>query len=211
MLRFLQSLAFRTTRLVFSALLFGLIFLPSLSLAIVPNGKEAPDFKVETYEGKEVHLDELKGKTVVLEWFNRGCPFVEKHYKKGHMQALQEKYSSDDIVWLTINSTNPSHKDFLDSKAAAEVIADWKITAPQMIADKEGSVGKLYGAKTTPHMFVINPEGKVVYQGAIDDNPSVFSDPGKARNYVGEALEALKKGAAIEVAETKPYGCSVKY
>ena len=116
-------------------------------------GEVAPDFVLKNFEGKEVKLSDYQGKIVVLEWFNEGCPFVQKHYGSGFMQSLQEKYTKQDVVWLSVNSTDSSHRDFLSPDETKEIIQKWGIKSSQMLADADGKVGKLYGAKTTPHMI----------------------------------------------------------
>ncbi len=174
-------------------------------------GEVAPDFVLKNFDGKEVKLSDYQGKIVVLEWFNEGCPFVQKHYGSGFMQSLQEKYTKQDVVWLTVNSTDSSHRDFLSPEETKEIVQKWGIKSSQMLADADGKVGKLYGAKTTPHMFVIADDGKLSYQGAIDDNSDAGADPKTSKNYVQQALDELRTGAVVAVKETKPYGCSVKY
>lgn len=173
-------------------------------------GKPAPEFTLTATDGKTVSLADYKDKVVVLEWFNKGCPFVVKHYDKGAMQQLQADAVAKDVVWLTINSTNASHKDYLDADATKETIKEWKIEKALMLTDADGKVGKLYSAKTTPHMYVIN-KGTLVYQGAIDDDPDAFGDPTKAKNHVKAALDEVLAGKEVTQKESKPYGCSVKY
>ena len=175
-------------------------------------GKAAPDFALTDVDGKAVKLANFKGKHVVLEWSNPGCPFVQKHYDSNNMQSLQKKYDAKDTVWLTINSTNPSHQDYL-SNEKLKVYITAKSEAPDAyMADADGKVGRLYGAKTTPHMYVINPAGMVIYAGAIDDKPSANkADVAGAKNYVVAALDESKAGKAITAASTQAYGCSVKY
>ena len=192
--------------------------LAALSLAIVPGsasalnvGDTAPDFTVTSSDGKPVKLSDYQGKVVVLEWFNEGCPFVQKHYTPGAMQKLQTEYTGKDVVWLTINSTGTEHRDYLSPEKTKAVAAKWNIKSSAMLLDADGKVGKAYGAKTTPNMYVINNDGKLAYQGAIDDNNSPTSDPSEAKNYVKESLNSLLTGGAVAVSETKPYGCAVKY
>jgi peroxiredoxin len=195
---------------VMAGCLFTLLLsLPTSSLAI-ENGQDAPDFTLPNPLGDRVSLSSFKDKKVVLEWMNPGCPFVKKHYKNGDMQALQKKYREQGVVWLVINSTNPNHQDHLSPDDAKKVAEEWKIDPAFMLFDSAGIVGKQYGAKTTPHMFVVD-NGKVVYQGAVDDDSDVFSEPSKAVNYVTTSLEAIAKGEKISTAQTSPYGCSVKY
>jgi hypothetical protein len=147
---------------------------------------------------------------VVLEWFNRGCPFVVKHYEGAAMQEMQKEYAGKGVVWLTVNSTNPKHRDFLTSKQAEQVKKSWKISDAKMIFDKDGRLGQLYAAKTTPHVFVI-AKGKLVYEGAVDDAPDTDSDPRKSENYLRQALDAALAGGVPSSVQTKPYGCSIKY
>ena len=169
-------------------------------------GMPAPAFTLKDTQGKEHSLADLKGKIVVLEWTNPTCPFVQKHYKNGDMPALASKLAASGVVWLAIDSSN-----FATADKDNDWIKERSVTQP-ILLDADGTVGKAYGAKTTPHMFVIDKDGKVAYAGAIDDDPS--PDPEKvkgARNYVAAAVEAVQKGLKPEPAETKSYGCSVKY
>jgi peroxiredoxin len=181
------------------------------SLYALDTNSEAPDFTLTSVDGKTVNLSDYKGKTVVLEWYNMGCPFVVKHYKNGDMQALQSDAIGKGVVWLTINSTNPNHKDFRPTDKAAAEVKEHKIASTAMLVDSDGKVGKLYGAKTTPHMFVIDPSGKVVYQGAIDDASSVSANPKESKNYVRAALDEVLAGKPVTTSQTKQYGCGVKY
>ncbi len=175
-------------------------------------GQPAPDFSLTDVNGKTVKLADYKGKHVVLEWSNPGCPFVQKHYDSSNIQGLQKKYASNDTVWLTINSTNPAHQDYRTDDKLRGYISEQKAAPNAYMADADGKVGQTYGAKTTPHMYVINPAGMVVYAGAIDDKPSANkADVKGAKNYVASALDELKAGKAVTTASTTPYGCSVKY
>jgi peroxiredoxin len=180
------------------------------ALAQAP-GKTAPDFSLNDVTGKPVKLSEFQGKYVVLEWTNPECPFVRNHYSTRSMQTLQDRWSKDGVVWVTINSTNRNHSEF---KTPA-VMADWMKAqngAPQVLAvDGESGVARTYGVKTTPEMFVIDPSGKVIYAGAIDDGRSTRHDPFKATNYVRAALTQAKGGQPVAKASTAPYGCSLKY
>ena len=174
--------------------------------AAVAIGSPAPEFALQDQDGKDVKLSDYEGKVVVLEWFNDGCPYVVKHYKNGDMNKLAQKYSEKGVIWLAINSTS-SHNAEHNKKIAGE----WNIDRP-ILSDASGEVGRLYGAKTTPHMYVINKDRSLVYMGAIDDDRSndAAKVPG-AKNYVAAALDAVLDGKAVETSETKPYGCSVKY
>lgn len=175
-------------------------------------GKPAPNFTLTDLDGKSHQLADFKGKVVVLEWYNPSCPFVVKHYETNNMQELQKKYTAKDVVWLTINSTNPEHKDYLDAAKAKEQAESWKLASTAVLLDPKGEAGKAYDAKTTPHMFIINAEGTLVYNGAIDDNSSADkSTVESAKNHVVPALDAILAGEAVATDRSKPYGCSVKY
>jgi len=173
-------------------------------------GSNAPGFNLKSFEGDEINFDDFKDKIVVIEATNPGCPYVKKHYENGHMQKLQNTYREKGVVWLSVNSTNTEHKNFLDSTKAKEIVQKWKINPRFMLVDSDGKVGKAYGAKTTPHMFIIN-QSKLVYQGAIDDNSDYSSNPAEDNNYVVAALDQILTGKAVSRNTTKQYGCSVKY
>lgn len=162
----------------------------------------APGFTLEDQSGSIVSLSDFGGKMVVLEWMNPDCPFVQRHYKAKTMTTLAEKYG--DVVWIAINSTHYMTKE--DDKTWVE---KYNLSYP-ILDDKPGKVGRVYGAKTTPHMFIIDKSGILVYQGAIDDDPG-GSKKGNALNYVNKALEEIQAGRAVTLSQTKPYGCSVKY
>ena len=167
-------------------------------------GDTAPDFTLADSAGNEVSLSDFEGKIVVLEWLNPDCPFEQRHYKAGTMKDLATKYEGKDVVWLTINSTN-----YMDAAANAKFKADNELPYT-ILVDQSGEVGHLYGAKTTPHMYIIDGSGSLVYIGAIDDDPR--GNKGEpAVNYVAAALDEMLAGSAVTTAETKPYGCSVKY
>ncbi len=196
-----------------SFMLAGLIALSStVALAEAEVGKDAPAFEAKDADGKTQKLSDYKGKWVVLEWFNKGCPFVKKHYASKNMQKLQAKYTKKDVIWLTVNSSAAGKQGNVDGPTALKDAKKFEASPTAIVLDADGKVGKAYGAKTTPHMFVINPEQKVVYAGAIDDNespnPKTISG---AVNYVEKALDSGMKNQKIEVASSKPYGCSVKY
>jgi peroxiredoxin len=173
------------------------------AVAGVAIGDPAPDFTLSDSAGQRVSLSDFKGKIVVLEWLNPDCPFVQRHYKAGTMKSLAEKYGDKGVVWLTINSTN-----YMDAEANAKFKAANGLPYP-ILVDQSGEVGHLYGAQTTPHMYIIDGTGKLAYMGAIDDDPRGSSD--NPKNYVAAALDELEAGNAVTTAETKPYGCSVKY
>lgn len=175
-------------------------------------GQPAPDFSLMDLSGKTVKLADFKGKHVVLEWHNPACPFVVKHYDSGNMQSLQNKYDVKDTVWLTINSTNPSHQDYMPDGKLKAYVADKKATPDSYLTDADGKIGRAYAAKTTPHMYVINPAGMLVYAGAIDDKRGTNKDEIKtAKNFLVAALDESKAGKSVTAASTTPYGCSVKY
>src|SRR6059058_2706456 len=175
-------------------------------------GSAAPDFSLPDVNGKTHSLSQYKGKYVVLEWFNPECPFVKKHYGSGNMQKLQKEYTSKGVVWLTIDSNAPGSEGNLSADAASKVMTGWKTRQTALLLDPEGKAGRAYGAKNTPNMVVINPEGKIVYEGAIDSkatpNPA---DIPNSTNYVKVALDESLAGKPVTTSTTKPYGCSVKY
>jgi peroxiredoxin len=196
--------------LVATALLSSFVSVAAFAAATV--GQPAPDFSLADINGKAVKLADFKGKHVVLEWHNPGCPFVQKHYDTSNMQSLQNKYDAKDTVWLSVNSTATSHQDFLANDKLKGYLGEKKASPDAYMTDVDGKVGQMYGAKTTPHMYVINPAGMVVYAGAIDDKPSARKDDVKgAKNFVVAALDDSKAGKAVATASTQPYGCSVKY
>jgi peroxiredoxin len=175
-------------------------------------GTTAPDFSLTDSKGKTQTVSQYKGKYVVLEWFNPDCPFVKKHYGSGNMQKLQEEFTAKGVVWLSIDSSAPGLEGNLTAEHAEKKIAEWKTKQTAFVLDPDGKAGRSYGAKNTPHMFVINPEGKIIYEGAIDSkatpNPA---DIASSTNYVKVALEESLAGKTVSNANTKPYGCSVKY
>jgi peroxiredoxin len=177
-----------------------------------PVGSAAPDFSLTDAKGQTRSLSQYKGKYVVLEWFNPECPFVRKHYGSGNMQKLQEEFTGKGVVWLTVDSSAPGLEGYLTAEQANAKMTEWKTKQTAVVLDPDGKAGRSYGAKNTPHMFVINPDGKIVYEGAIDSkatpNPA---DITSATNYVKVALEESLAGKPISNANTKPYGCSVKY
>ncbi|MEM5516861.1 redoxin domain-containing protein [Henriciella sp. AS95] len=178
-------------------------------------GTAAPGFTGTTSTGDEVSLSDFEGKTVVLEWTNDGCPFVKKHYAEPpeNMQTLQgEDAAGDDIVWLQVISSAPGKQGYVDGAGADQINADRGAAPDHVILDPSGDIGRLYGAKTTPHMFVIKGDSEIAYAGAIDSIRSArVEDIATADNYVRAALDAVEAGEAVEVASSKPYGCSVKY
>jgi len=181
------------------------------SALAVEIGKPAPDFSATDINGKTVKLSDYKGKIVVLESYNSDCPFCNNQYKTGATQDLQMDLAAKGIVWLIVNSVNPNNASHRTPDQARQEIADKKIIATAWIDDSSGAVGHLYDMKTTPDMYVIDKNGVLVYQGAIDDKPDPQHDPRTAHNYVREAVNSLLAGKSVEVSQSKPYGCSVKY
>lgn len=174
-------------------------------------GQPAPDFTGTDIQGQARKLSDFQGKIVVLEAHNLDCPFCAAHYKSGAMQELQAELTGKGVVWLIVNSVHPSNPSHRSPEAARKEWDQHKIKATAWLDDSSGAIGKAYGMRTTPHLFVIAADGKLVYQGAIDNNPSGKGDPRQAKNYVRETVEALLAGKPVPVAETKPYGCGVKY
>jgi peroxiredoxin len=175
-------------------------------------GTNAPDFSLTDSKGKTQTVSQYKGKYVVLEWFNPECPFVKKHYGSGNMQKLQAEFTGKGVVWLTVDSNAPGKEGHLTAEQANAKITEWKAQQSAFVLDPDGKAGQSYGAKNTPHMFVINPDGKIVYEGAIDSkatpNPADISS---STNYVKVALDESLAGKTVSNPNTKPYGCSVKY
>lgn len=175
-------------------------------------GQAAPAFDAKDANGKQQTLSSYQGKWVVLEWFNKDCPYVKKHYGSNNMQKLQKDFTDKGVVWLTVNSSAQGKQGHTDAAATLKVASDLKSAASAVILDENGKIGKAYGAKTTPHMYVIDPQGKIVYAGGIDDNDS--ADPKvieKSKNYVRSALDEGIAGKPVTVSTSRPYGCSVKY
>jgi peroxiredoxin len=175
-------------------------------------GEAAPGFTAAASTGKTAKLSDYAGKIVVLEWTNHGCPFVKKHYGSGNMQALQKELKGKGAVWLSVISSAPGTQGHSTPAEAEAARKEFGAEPTAILLDDSGKLGKLYGAQTTPHMFVIDQAGKLAYQGAIDDKPTPDpKDIKGARNYARSAVEALLAGKAVEVAQTKSYGCGVKY
>lgn len=194
------------------AILTSLVASAVFAADVPPVGSAAPDFSAPDSKGKTHSLLQYKGKYVVLEWFNPECPFVKKHYTSSNMQKLQQEYASKGVVWLSVDSSAPGTQGNLSPDQAEKTMSELKTKSTALLLDQDGKVGRAYGAKNTPHMFVINPEGKIVYEGAIDSkatpNPS---DIPSSTNYVKIALDESLAGKPVTTAQTKPYGCSVKY
>lgn len=207
-----------TTRRHLHRLTLAAVALPLLALSLFPAaqaatvGEAAPAFEVKDVGGKTVKLADFKGKHVVLEWTHPGCPFVAKHYGTQNMQGLQKEFTAKDVVWLSISSTAPSNADYLAPAALAAKYKAWGASATALLVDDSGAVGKAYAAKTTPHLFVIDPQGTLVYAGGIDDKRTAeAADVKGAKNHVRAALDESLAGKAVSVPSAPPYGCSVKY
>jgi len=203
----------RAVRLFGHCLLAAFMVLPSLVFAVATPGEKAPDFSELDASGITRSLSDYEGEWLVLEWFNKDCPFTRKHYTEGNMQSLQEKYAGQGVKWVTVISSAEGKQGYLQPEQAQEVAKDVGLMASApLVLDVDGTMGKSYGAKTTPHMFVVSPESVVVYAGAIDDNrsanPKVIPD---SHNYVAAALDSVLQGESVAVASTQPYGCTVKY
>jgi peroxiredoxin len=196
--------------MLFAFTAFAVVAVPASAAAVV--GKPAPNFTLSDVNGKRVSLSAFRGKTVVVEWNNPECPFVRKHYGSGNMQKAQIAAAKDGVVWLTINSSAPGKQGHKSATAAKAHLSESSARPAAYLLDPDGVVGKTYGAKTTPHMFVVNKAGTIVYAGGIDDKPSPSpADIKGARNHVLAALSELKAGKAVSVATSRPYGCAVKY
>lgn len=188
------------------------LLLAAPAWALPEVGRPAPAFDVKDAAGKPVSTESLKGKTVVLEWTNPTCPFVRKHYESRNMQTLQAEAGKQGVVWLTVNSGSEGKVGTLTGNEAIEQAKTSGATPAHYILDTTGELGHLYGAKTTPHMFVIDPKGNIAYMGAIDDDTSTNpAKIGTARNFVRDALAEVAAGKAVKTAATQPYGCGVKY
>src|SRR5271163_1688363 len=183
-----------------------------LLIAFAKVGDSAPDFTGTASNGKTVHLADYRGKYVVLEWHNNGCPYVGKHYKSGNMQRLQKQWTSQGVVWLTILSSAPGKQGYVTASEENDYLSKMQAAPTAALLDPSGQIGHLYDAKTSPQMIVINPKGVVIYDGAIDDKPTTdLNDVPGATNYVSRALVEAMAGKPVETAATRPYGCSVKY
>jgi hypothetical protein len=192
--------------------LLAALILPALAHAAATVDAPAPTFSATTADGKTVNLADYKGKTVVLEWTNHDCPYVKKHYGSGNMQNQQKAATGQGVVWLQVISSAPGQQGFVDGATAQKLNAERGAAPTATLLDPKGELGKLYGAQTTPHMYVIKADGTLAYKGGIDSiaSPKV-DDIAKAEPYVTEALAAVAAGRKVEKASTRPYGCSVKY
>ena len=199
-------------KFVATLLAVSMAVLVSAAQAAVAPGQAAPEFSLVDINGKVQKLSDYRGKYVVLEWFNSECPFVQKHYESGNMQALQARYTQKGVAWLGINSTSPRHSNYRDPARSQAILKEWKSAPTAFVLDPDGKVGKQYGARTTPHMYVINPKGTLVYVVGIDDRPSTSQrDIAAAKNLVAAALDESLSGKPVGTPSAMPYGCSVKY
>lgn len=195
----------------------ALLALPAMAFVMavhaVPSvGQAAPDFTLGDAAGRAVKLSDYRGKYVVLEWTNPGCPYVRKHYDSGNMAATQQAALARGVAWLSINSTEKSAHDYLEPAKLVSWQKERKVRPTATLMDEEGSAGKAYGARTTPHMYIVDPQGRLVYAGGIDSIPSSNADDiPKAVNYVRQGLGEALAGKPISAATTRPYGCSIKY
>ncbi|MBX3660350.1 MAG: thioredoxin family protein [Ramlibacter sp.] len=199
----------RRTLVTSTALLaFGL----GTAQAAATVGLPAPDFSLLDSSGKAVKLSDFRGRHVVLEWTNPGCPFVRKHYNSGNMPATQKEATGKGVVWLAINSTEKASADYLAPAPLVAWLHERKAAPTAVLMDEEGTVGRAYGARTTPHMYIVDPQGKLVYAGGIDSIPSARPDDiARATNYIKVGLNEALAGKPISAAATPPYGCSIKY
>ncbi len=183
----------------------------SAAFAAAEVGQPAPDFTATDINGQTHKLSDYKGKIVVLESYNLDCPFCHNHYRTGAMQELQSELTAKGVVWLVVNSVSPHNPSHRSPEAAKKEWVAEKMKATAWLDDSSGQIGHAYGMRTTPHMFVINPQGTLVYEGAIDNRPAPDGDPRSAKNYVREAVQKLQAGDKLAVSQTRPYGCGVKY
>lgn len=184
----------------------------SLKSPALTTGTAAPDFSLPGLNSTNVSLSDFKGKIVILEWLNHGCPFVKKHYNSGHMQKLQKKYTDQNAVWLSVISSAPGKQGYVSAKEAAVEKKEKKSQASNILLDSDGKVGKLYGAKTTPHMYIIDKKGKLLYQGAIDDKADTdLTSIASAKNYIVSAMDEIMAGKEVIAHTTRAYGCSIKF
>ncbi len=199
----------RRILIILCATLWGWAGLASAAATV---GQPAPDFTLKDTSGKTVKLSDFKGKHVVLEWTNPGCPFVLKHYNSGNMQATQKDATGKGVVWLAINSTEKTHRDYLEPAKLGAWKQERKSAPSAILMDEEGTAGKAYGARTTPHMYIVNPQGQLIYAGGIDSIASSSADDiAKATNYVKVGVAEALAGKPLTASTTRPYGCSIKY
>lgn len=196
----------------YATLAVGTLVVVVASALAVKVGEPAPDFTSVDSNAKSQRLSDYKGKYVVLEWHNQGCPYTKKHYESGNMQRLQKEWTGKGVIWLTVISSAPGTQGFVTPTQENEYVKQMGAAPTAVLMDPGGTLGHLYAAKTTPHMYIIDPGGTLIYNGAIDDHPT--SDPGdikNSKNYVSSALSEALAGKPVTDAATRPYGCSVKY
>jgi AhpC/TSA family len=190
----------------------GLLSLLAIAASAAKVGDPAPDFTATDSNGQSRHLADYKGKYVVLEWHNQGCPYTRKHYAGGNMQALQKEWTGKGVVWFTVISSAPGAQGYVTAAEENDYVKKMNAAPTAVLLDPDGRLGHLYAAKTTPHMFIIDPNGALIYNGAIDDHPTAEqSDIPNSKNYVSAALTEAMSGKKVSDAATRPYGCSVKY
>ena len=207
-----KSFTFFTFIGTLASILVGILFAVNVAFAAAVVGQKAPEISLIDTAGKTVKLSDFKGKYVVLEWNNPGCPFVRKHYNTANMQTLQKEAAGKSIVWLAVNSTEKSHQDYMTPAVLGKWMVDQKAAPTATLMDEVGDAGKAYGARTTPHMYVVNPQGVLVYAGGIDSIPSANVDDIKtATNYVRQTMNEVAAGKPVSMPTTRAYGCSVKY
>lgn len=195
-----------------ATLAIGSLLVATAALAAPTPGQKAPEFRATDLAGRPVSLADFKGRYVVLEWNNPNCPFVQKHYTSGNMQSLQQRNTTAGVVWLSINSTSESHSDYMPPAKLAAWFGEQKAAPSAILMDSKGEIGRAYGAKVTPHMYVIDPKGTLVYAGAIDDKRSSNpADVKTATNFVQAALAEARAGKAVSIASNPAYGCTIKY
>ena len=199
-------------RQTFISALLGSFLCVNIAFAAAVVGQKAPEIALTDTAGKTVRLSDFKGKHVILEWNNPGCPFVRKHYNTANMQTLQKEAAGKGVVWLAVNSTEKSHQDYMTPAVLGKWMVEQKAAPTATLMDEAGDAGKAYGARTTPHMYVVNPQGVLVYAGGIDSIPSASVDDIKtATNYVRQTMNEVVAGKPVSMPTTRPYGCSVKY
>ncbi|MFN4351629.1 MAG: redoxin domain-containing protein [Hylemonella sp.] len=201
-----------THRLLVALLVLCSVLLPGPASAALGLGQTAPDMALSDVQGKPVRLSDYRGRHVVLEWNNPGCPFVRKHYRSGNMQALQAEARGQGVVWLTVNSTADGSADFLTPQQMARWLAEQKATPSTAVMDESGELGRAMGARSALHMFILNPRGELIYAGAVDSIPSPKAeDIQTATNYVRQGLKEALAGQPLSVATSRPYGCPITY
>jgi peroxiredoxin len=190
----------------------GILASPAWAAGVAKVGETAPAFNTAATNGRSVGLVDQRGKIVILEWTNHDCPYVRKHYESGNMQTLQKEITAQGVVWLTLISSSPGTQGYVSPKEADELTASRKANPTAVLLDPTGAVGKAYGATNTPHMYIVDKAGLLVYAGAIDDRPTTRrADVQGAHNYVRAALEDMAAGRVVQTPVTRAYGCTVKY